>query len=73
MKDGKLTKRAPINHSFRIQFETDVQNDYFSRPEDPGYFVLKMDGVVRTDLKQSLNRFNGTATLTVCVCQMGQP
>ena len=65
MKDGKLTKRAPINHSFRVQFETDVQNDYFSRPEDPGYFVLKMDGVVRTDLKQSLNLFNGTATLTV--------
>ena len=65
MKDGKLTKHAPINHSFRVQFETDVQNDYFSRPEDPGYFVLKMDGVLRTDLKQSLNLFNGIATLTV--------
>jgi hypothetical protein len=65
MKDGKLTKRAPINHSFRIQFETDVQNDYFFRPEDAGYLVLKMDGEVRTDLKQSLNLFNGIATLTV--------
>lgn len=65
MKDGKLTKHAPINHSFRVQFETDVQNDYFSRPEDPGYFVLKMDGIPRTDLKQSLNLFNGIATLTV--------
>ena len=65
MKDGKLTKRAPINHSFRVQFETDVQNDYFFRPEDAGYLVLKMDGEVRTDLKQSLNLFNGIATLTV--------
>ena len=65
MKNGKLIKHAPINHSFRVQFETDVQNDYFSRPEDPGYFVLKMDGIQRTDLKQSLNLFNGVATLTV--------
>lgn len=65
MKEGKLTKHAPINHSFRVMFETDVQSDYFSRPEDPGYFVLKMDGIQRTDLKQSLNLFNGKATLTV--------
>ena len=65
MKKGKLTKHVPINHSFRVQFETDVQNDYFSRPEDQGYFVLKMDGVIRTDLKQSLNLFNGIATLTI--------
>ena len=65
MKDGKLTKHTPINHSFRVQFETDVQNDYFSRLEDPGEFILKMDGVHRTDLKQGLNLFNGFATLTV--------
>lgn len=65
MRKGKLTKHAPINHSFRVQFETDVQNDYFSRPEYPGYLVLKMDGAPRKDLKQSLNLFNGRATLTV--------
>lgn len=65
MKNGKLTKRSPINHSFRVQFETDVQNDYFSRPEDQGYLVLKMDGEERKDLKQSLNLFNGIATLTI--------
>lgn len=67
IENGKLIKHAPINHSFRVKFETDVQNDYFSRPENPGYLILKMNGVMRTDLKQSLNLFNGIATLTVSI------
>ena len=65
IKDGKLVKRIPINHSFRVQFETDVQNDYFGRIVDAGDLVLKMGGEVRKDLKQSLNLFNGIATLTI--------
>ena len=67
IENGKLIKHAPINHSFRIKFETDVQNDYFSRPENPGYLILKMDDITRTDLKQSLNLFNGIATLTISI------
>lgn len=65
IKDGRLVKRIPINHSFRVQFETDVQNDYFGRIVDAGDLVLKMGGEVRNDLKQSLNLFNGIATLTI--------
>ena len=65
IKDGKLVKKVPINHSFRVQFETDAQNDYFFRTVDPGDLVLKMGGEIRTDLKQSLNLFDGIATLTI--------
>ena len=65
IKDGKLIKRVPINHSFRIQFETDAQNDYFARIIDPGRLVLKKGGENRSDLQQSLNLFDGVATLTI--------
>lgn len=51
--------------SFRVQFATDVQNDYFHRPLDPGRLVLKMDGAIRDDLIQHLSLYDGVATLTV--------
>jgi hypothetical protein len=65
LKDGKLNKHAPINHDCRVQFETDVQNDYFNRPIDSGGLILCMDGVERQDLKGPLNLYNGIATLTI--------
>lgn len=65
LKDGKLNKHAPINHDCRVQFETDVQNDYFNRPVDSGGLILCMDGVERQDLKGPLNLYNGIATLTI--------
>lgn len=67
IKAGIFSKHVPINHSFRVQFETDVQNDYFSRPEDAGYFILKVNGEICENLKQSLNLFNGIATLTISI------
>lgn len=66
-KDGKLAKAVPCNASFRVQFDTDVQNDYFNRPTEAGTFILKMDGVIRTDLIQHLSLYNGQATLTVAL------
>ena len=66
-KDGKLVKAVPCNSSFRVQFDTDVQNDYFNRPSEAGTLILKMDGVVRTDLIQHLSLYNGQATLTVAL------
>ena len=64
-KDGKLVKAVPCNASFRVQFDTDVQNDYFNRPSEVGTLILKMDGVIRTDLIQHLSLYNGQANLTV--------
>lgn len=66
-KDGKLVKAVPCNASFRVQFDTDVQNDYFNRPSEAGSLVLKMDGVVRTDLIHHLSLYNGQANLTVAL------
>lgn len=66
-KDGKLMKNVPCNASFRVQFDTDVQNDYFNRPSEAGSLVLKMDGVVRNDLIQHLSLYNGQANLTVAL------
>ena len=65
MKDGVLIKHTPVNHDFRVQFETDVVNDYFVRPAEKGLLQLMMDGVARPDLLKHLSLFNGTATLTV--------
>ena len=67
LKDGVLNKNVPINHDFRVQFETDVNNDYFVRPSERGYLLLKMDGVLRPDLLIHLGLFNGVATLTIAL------
>lgn len=55
-------KHCPINHKFRLTFETDALNDYFSRDTYPGSFQIscsgqKIDG-------HRLNLWNGIATLT---------
>lgn len=56
-------KQCPINSRFRVQFETDVANDYFERSSLPGEFELKFCGEEVTDY--ILNLWNGLATLTV--------
>ncbi|OQX50388.1 hypothetical protein B5M47_03815 [candidate division CPR3 bacterium 4484_211] len=56
-------KKCPINRKFRVQFETDAENDYFNRDKDPGEFAIKINGTPISDY--SLNLWNGLATLTV--------
>jgi hypothetical protein len=34
-----------INHRFRVQFETDAVNDYFTRETFPGKNILSTNGV----------------------------
>lgn len=65
---GKIknnTIERPINHDFRVQFETDAVNDYFVRPAEKGSLILKVDGRERPELVNHLGLFNGTATLTI--------
>lgn len=56
-------KICPINRAFRIQFETDAENDYFKRDKDPGEMTINFNG---TPIKNYyINLWNGIATLTI--------
>lgn len=58
-------KSCHINHKFRIQYETDAENNYFNRDKDPGELTLKLNGEATRDY--SLNLWNGLATLTISI------
>lgn len=58
-------KHCPINQkSFRVQFDTDVVNDYFDRESDKGVHTLLLNGQPYSGTK-SMNPWNGTVTLNV--------
>ena len=61
----KKTKQCPINRKFRVQYETDAENNYFNRDKDPGELTLKFNGEAIQDY--SLNLWNGLATLTISI------
>jgi hypothetical protein len=42
-----LVKTCPINRACRVQFETDAENGYFNRPEDPGTITFLPQGINR--------------------------
>ncbi len=57
-------KLCPINNRrFRIQYETDAENDYFNRDKEPGGLTLKINENSIEDY--SLNLWNGLATLNI--------
>jgi hypothetical protein len=56
-------KICPVNRNYRIQFETDANNDYFNRDRNPGELKLKFNNIAIEDY--ALNLWNGLATLTV--------
>jgi len=55
-------KKCPLNSKFRIQFRTDVNNDYFNRDKYPGEFFLELN---EETADYSLNLWNGYANLSV--------
>ena len=56
----------PINrHTFRVQFETDVVDDYFEREAYPGEFELRCNGGEVRDYRLKLQ--DGVATLHVAL------
>ncbi|MBA3872445.1 MAG: hypothetical protein H0X30_25180 [Anaerolineae bacterium] len=68
-----ITKDAHLNLRFRVQFQTDVVNDYFGRDSYPGNFSLYQDSKLTQDY--ILNLWNGTVTVTVKLpenVQLGQ-
>jgi len=56
-------KDCPINKRFRVQFNTDAENEYFNRDKDPGQFSILLNKQPIKDF--SINLWNGIATLTV--------
>jgi hypothetical protein len=59
----KSPKKCPANVRLRVQYATDVVNDYFDRDKEPGNFILKLNGEQIKDF--SVNLWNGSATLNV--------
>jgi hypothetical protein len=45
--EGGLVKCCPINRTCRIRFETDAENGYFGRAEDPGSITFQPQGINR--------------------------
>lgn len=59
----KGMKQSHINNRFRVQYETDVVNDYFERSTLPGDFSLSIENDEISNYV--LNLWNGLATLTI--------
>lgn len=60
-------KHCPINQRFRIQFETDATNNYFTRDTDPGEIKLSIryDKYKDTIDDYTLNIWNGIVNITI--------
>lgn len=56
-------KQAHQNSKFRVEFKTDVSNDYFDRSKDPGSFKLFVNG--KESENRDINLWNGNAYLNV--------
>jgi len=55
---GGLMKHCPINRNTRVEFETDAENDYFSRSLDPG--KIEVNGLLKV---KSIHLWNGIASI----------
>jgi hypothetical protein len=56
-------KKCELNRHFRIQFETDAENDYFKRDYNPGNFAITVeDALVK---EYSITLWKGLATLNI--------
>lgn len=56
-------KICPINRGFRVQFDTDAENEYFNRDRESGQFSIAFNNHAISDY--SLNLWNGLGTLNV--------
>ena len=54
----QLTKNCPVNSTVKVEFETDVENSYFQRPNDPGELIVEPT----MDLVESSRLWNGRMT-----------
>ncbi len=69
LMNGQDEKDCHINQRFRVQFETDAENDYFIRDNYPGNFELTIDNETPEYL---FNLHNGIFTLNVEIPKQAQ-
>ena len=62
---GESPKQAHLDSKFRVEFKTDVSNDYFDRSKDPGSFKLFINEKESNDV--AVNLWNGFAHLNVLI------
>lgn len=63
-----LDRDAHLNSQVRVPFETDAENDYFRRDEEPGEFMLfqLIDGTLKPAKNwRTPSLYNGSANLTI--------
>lgn len=61
-------KIIPANaKKFRLQFETDAENEYFNRDREPGELNIEMNGIPVQDYSNSI--WNGVATISISLPQ----
>lgn len=58
-------KFAHLNSKFRVEYKTDVTNDYFDRSKDPGSYRLFVNG--NESESKEINLWNGYANLNVFI------
>ncbi len=58
-------KKCEFERRFRVQFETDAENDYFNRDVNPGKFILKASDKLINEY--SINLWRGIATLNIAI------
>lgn len=56
-------KKCELDRKFRIQFETNAENNYFQRDNNPGKFSIKVND--NTIEEYSINLWKGLATLNI--------
>ncbi|SFB38423.1 hypothetical protein SAMN04488072_1232 [Lentibacillus halodurans] len=62
-KKDKFVKRVPKNVRTRVNFETDAENEYFDRDNQPGKEQLNLNGEIAENY--NLNLHNGIATVNI--------
>ena len=70
--DNQRPKECEFSRIARIQFESNVDNDYFSRSNFPGKIDIKIDGKVYSGWG-SLNGYEGIWTLNLNIPQTSKP
>lgn len=62
---GQERGSAEVGRRFRVQFETDANNDYFTRPVEPATYVLTVNGSPAA--RPAINALNGIVTWNIPV------
>jgi len=65
LSKGQEKKQCHINQRFRVQFETDANNNYLGRDRYPGTYSLKLNGEDANEENYVLNLWQGIGTLNV--------